>query len=55
MEAISEKELVEISEYYKAGYHNEYAHKDIERLVNEIYRLRGTHEKPKKVKKVKKE
>jgi len=53
---IDTKELNEILEYYRAGYHNEYANKDIERLVNEIYRYRkllaGTT--PKKVKKIKK-
>jgi hypothetical protein len=55
---ISDEELREILEYYKAGYKNEYAHKDIEKLIYEIYRLKGLHysaeERIKKVKKIKK-
>ena len=55
---ISDIELREILEYYKSGYKNEYANQDIERLVYEIYRLRGLNysaeERIKKVKKIKK-
>lgn len=69
-ELLSREELREILEYYKAGYHNEYANKDIERLVEEIYhyqevvkQITDSHpappgyaigSPPKKVKKVKK-
>jgi hypothetical protein len=58
---IAQEELLEILEYYKAGYKNAYANQDIERLVNEIFRLRkemdtGYMEKSAiKIKKIKKE
>lgn len=54
---IDTKELHEILEYYKAGYHNEYANKDIIKLVEEIFKYQkmlGSGTAPKKVKKIKK-
>lgn len=54
---ITHEELHEILEFYKSGYKSQYANKDIERLVNEIFRLKNllkNNDQPKKIKKIKK-